>query len=203
MNGVPERTTELLSAYLDGELTKPELREVVDILEHDRAAIAAFRAIQATRRAVRTLPTLDPPRHLIPGGHLGDQLSAYVDGELATAEIPVVSAHLDTCSDCRHELADIDRSRTAVRALPGVEPPEFLTPRVEDHDTVVPFRRRRSTRTAVAIAAGAAAVSLVVALTPIGGSDTPAAVSITELGSRHDARASTGVVPSGVEVGLP
>jgi hypothetical protein len=42
------------------------------------------------------------------------------------------------------------------------------------------------------------------ALIPIGGpTDEPAAVSIVELGDRHDARASTGVTPVAVQVESP
>lgn len=201
---VSDRLAQLLSAYLDGELTKDELREVVDALETNMDAIAVFRNLQATRRAVRTLPSLNPPLHLLPGGHLGDQLSAYLDGELVTAEVPVVSTHLATCTDCRRELAELDRSRTAVRALPGVEPPEFLAPRREDHADELSRRRRLSRRTAVTVAAGVAAIVLMFTLIPIGSAtDEPAAVSIVELGDRHDARASTGLTPVAVQVESP
>ncbi len=197
MARVDERTSMLLSAYLDGELTRDELSEVVDALESNLDAIREFREIQATRKAVRLLPILNPPLELIPGGHLGEQLSAYLDGELITMEMPAVNSHLATCTDCRRELAELDRARTAVRALPGVEPPEFLAPRIEEKAAPSPIRRV-GLRTAVAVAAGVAAVSLAFAVAPRGDDTTPPAVSIVELGSRHDARASTGV-----EVGLP
>lgn len=197
VNPVPERVSMLLSCYLDGELTRDELTEVVAALEGNVEAIAEFRRLKEARKVMRTLPILHMPLELIPGGHLGEQLSAYLDGELVTAEIPVVSSHLDGCPDCRRELADLDRSRTAVRALPGVEPPEFLTPRIEER------RSRRGLKTAVAVAAGAAAVSLAFAVTPLGDGEEPAAVSITELESRHTARASTVPAPTGVQVGSP
>jgi anti-sigma factor RsiW len=197
VNPVPERVSMLLSCYLDGELTRDELTEVVAALENDVDAIAEFRRLKDARKVLRTLPMLHVPLELIPGGHLGEQLSAYLDGELVTEEIPVVSSHLDGCPDCRRELGDLDRSRTAVRALPGVEPPVFLAPRIEAK------RSRRGLKTAVAVAAGAAAVSLAFAVTPLGDSDEPAAVSITELESRHTARASTVPAPTGVQVGSP
>jgi anti-sigma factor RsiW len=198
MAGVDERTSMLLSSYLDGELTRDELSEVVDALETNLDAVAEFRHIQATRRAVRLLPILNPPLDLMPGGHLGEQLSAYLDGELITMEMPAVNSHLATCSDCRRELADLDRARTAIRALPGIEPPAFLSPRIEEKAYTPSPIRRIGIRTAVAVAAGVAAVSLAFAVAPRGDDSTPAAVSIVELGSRHDARASTGVA-----VGLP
>ena len=124
---VSEHISILLSCYLDGALTPSELDEVVVALEADETAIAEFRRLQEVRRTMRLLPLLDVPTYLLPGDHLGEQLSAYLDGELATLEMPVVSAHLDTCSECRRDLAELDKSRIAVRALPGLEPPAFLT----------------------------------------------------------------------------
>ena len=199
MADVSEHISILLSSYLDGELTRSELTEVVDALESDLKAVAAFRELQASRRLLRTLPILNPPLDLLPGGHLGEQLSAYLDGELITAEMPAVNDHLATCTDCRRELGDLDRARTAVRALPGVEPPAFLAPRIEDVRSGESRRRRLGMRTAVAVAAGVAAASLAFAIAPDGGDDgSGAVVSVTDLGSRHNARASTGV-----QVGLP
>jgi anti-sigma factor RsiW len=187
----------LMSCYLDGELTRGELTEVVDALESNLDAIAEFRALKASRRNVRLLPILNVPLELMPGGHLGEQLSAYLDGELITSEIPVVSTHLGSCTDCRRELADLDRSRTSVRALPGLEPPVFLAPKIEDK------KSRRGLRTAVAVAAGAAAVSTMFALTPLGDGPDPTAVSIVELESRHVAVSSGGRTPTGVLVTSP
>ncbi len=187
----------LLSCYLDGELTPSELREVVVALESDLDVIAEFHALKETRSELRTLPVLNMPLALLPGGHLGEQLSAYLDGELITLEMPVVSAHLDSCPDCRRELADLDRSRTAVRALPGVEPPIFLAPKIEEK------KARRGLRTVAALAAGAAAVTLAFAVTPLGDSPNPAAISIIDLESRHTARASTAFVPTAVSVNAP
>jgi anti-sigma factor RsiW len=198
MADVTERISILFSSYLDGELTRSELTEVVDALESSLEAVAAFRELQASRRLLRTLPILNPPLDLLPGGHLGEQLSAYLDGELITAEMPAVNDHLGTCMDCRRELGDLDRARTAIRALPGVEPPEFLAPRIEEARSG-DRRRRLGMRAAVAVAAGVAAASLAFAIAPDGGDDgSSAVVSVTDLGSRHNARASTGV-----QVGLP
>ena len=192
-----DRISMLLSCYLDGELTTTELGEVVVALESDLDVIAEFRSLKETRSALRTLPVLNMPLALLPGGHLGEQLSAYLDGELITAEMPVVSTHLDSCSDCRRELGELDRSRTAVRALPGVEPPIFLAPRIEEK------KSRRGLRTAVALVAGAAAVTLAFAVTPLGDSHNPTAISIIDLESRHAARASTAFVPTALSVNTP
>ncbi len=197
VNAVSPHLSMLLSCYLDGELAKGELSEVVDALETDLDAIAEFRRIKESRKALRGMPTLNVPLHLMPGGHLGEQLSAYLDGELVTAEIPVVASHIDSCSECRRELAELDQSRTAVRALPGVEPPEFLAPRREAKKRNIPLR------TAVAVAAGVAAGSIAFAVTPLGTEDSGQSVSIVDLESRHTARASLSTSVTGLEVSSP
>lgn len=183
-----ERLSLLLSCYLDGALCEEELDGVVYALENDEAAIAEFRRLQEARRSVRLLPMLDVPLHLLPGEHLSEQLSAYLDGELATLEMPAVMTHLDTCSDCRRELADLDRSRTAVRALPGLEPPGFLHIQRETMK-----QHRRGIRTALAVVSGVAAVTLAFTIGPFAQDQEPTAVSISDLQSRHTAIAS---VPS-------
>ncbi len=185
----------LLSCYLDGALTPDELDEVVVALENDLDAIAEFRRLQEVRRSVRVLPMLDVPLCLVPGEHLGEQLSAYLDGELITIEMPAVTTHLGTCTECRRELAELDRSRTAVRALPGLEPPEFL----EVHRQVAK-ERKRGLRTALAVASGVAAVTIAFTVGPFAAEAEPTAVSIVELQSRHAAVASVSSGGVGVQV---
>jgi anti-sigma factor RsiW len=185
----------LLSCYLDGALTSAELDEVVVALETDESAIAEFRRLQEVRRTMRLLPLLDVPMYLLPGDHLSEQLSAYLDGELATIEMPVVSAHLDTCMECRRELAELDKSRIAVRALPGLEPPQFLEVHREARND-----RKRGLRTAVLVASGVAAVTLAFTLGPFASESEPTAVSISDLQSRHTAVASFPSGAIGVQV---
>ena len=48
--------------------------------------------------------------------HLGDLLSAYLDGELAPGEEEGVRDHLDTCADCRRELQLIGDGRSLLRS---------------------------------------------------------------------------------------
>jgi anti-sigma factor RsiW len=185
-----ERTSMLLSCYLDGELTVGELAEVVIILESDLEAIAEFHRLQASRRVIRTLPLLNLPLELLPGGHLSEELSAYLDGELTTMELPAVTTHLDSCAECRAELGDLDRSRIAVRALPGVEAPAFLAV----HRAEKEKRRRRSVWPAAAAAGGVAAAALAFTVGFGGGGSEPTAIDVADLQSRHAAVAS---VPAG------
>lgn len=192
MNSDARRMSILMSCYLDGALTPEELDEVVDTLDTDLDAIAEFRRLKDARRAVRVLPMLEVPAHLIPDGHLDEELSAFLDGELGTAEIPAVASHLGTCDECRMVLADLDQSRIAVRALPGVEPPQFL-----DVHRQAKAGSKRRVPALVALATGVAAVVLAFTVGPFGtGGDRPT-ISIADLDARHAAVAS---VPAAVQV---
>ena len=91
--------------------------------------------------------------------HLGDVLSAYLDGEATAAEARTVVEHLAGCDRCRVEMEDIHAARSALRALPTLELPAEVLDAVDGHRVaeVVPLRRRP-----VRIAAAAAAAILVV-----------------------------------------
>lgn len=84
-------------------------------------------------------------------GHLGDGLSALLDGELGEHEADLAAAHLDACEACRDELAAVQAGRALVRGLPFVEPPVGFV------DQVIGSRRRRRRRAAAA--AGLASVA--------------------------------------------
>lgn len=97
------------------------------------------------------------------------RLSAYLDGELGTAERRAVDAHLRTCPICRRDLADLERVKTLVGALPEVEPPAGLfatvRTRLERPAPVLSplgdWLRTAFRRPAVAAAAAALAVLLI------------------------------------------
>lgn len=192
MNKDHERFSVLLSCYLDGDLTAEELAEVVQVLDSDLEAIAEFRRLKDARRAVRLLPLLKVPVDLLPSEHLDEELSAFLDGELGTLETPVVTSHLETCGECRMMLADLDRSRIAVRALPGVEPPEFLDVHREARAS-----SRRRTPAIAAFVTGIAAVLLAFTVGPFGSRGEQPTISIADLDARHAAVAS---VPSAVQI---
>jgi anti-sigma factor RsiW len=187
-----ERLSMLLSCFLDGDLSQDELDEVVVALETDLDAVSEFRRLKEARRAVRLLPMLEVPEYLLPSEHLEEELSAFLDGELGTVEMPVVTAHLESCGECRMLLADLDRSRIAVRALPGVEPPEFLSVHRE-----AKVASRRRTPAIVALATGVAAVVLAFTVGPLGSGGDQPTISIADLDARHTAVAS---VPAAVQV---
>ncbi|HMD91581.1 MAG TPA: zf-HC2 domain-containing protein [Trebonia sp.] len=49
--------------------------------------------------------------------HLGEQISALVDGELNGAELDRANAHLATCEQCRAEAAELRQLKRELRAL--------------------------------------------------------------------------------------
>ncbi len=192
---------ELFSAYLDGQLTPEELKVVSQLLDGDIGAIQEFRSLQRTRAALRLLPEFEIPANLLPDGHLGDRLSAYLDGELVTMEHRRVTRHVVDCSDCRIALQELDRARIAVRSLPGVDTTMTgETPAI----AAVPPRSHRKRFVAGGIGAAAAAALLVGLV--VGGGDEPA-FSLDDLSTRHVARASAepgfAVLPAGMEIALP
>lgn len=86
--------------------------------------------------------------------HVGDLLSAHLDGELSRDELANVTGHLAECESCREELTAIASVREAVRSLPELDPPVSILAR---------RRPRRWITAAASVAAGALAVGLALA----------------------------------------
>jgi anti-sigma factor RsiW len=61
--------------------------------------------------------------------HLGDRLSALVDGELDGAELDRAHAHLASCEQCRAEAADLRKLKAQLRGLTGGAPAEAAVTR--------------------------------------------------------------------------
>ena len=62
--------------------------------------------------------------------HLGDLLSALVDGELSGTELDRASAHLAGCGSCRAELNSLRRLKHELRGLAGACDAEAITRRL-------------------------------------------------------------------------
>jgi anti-sigma factor RsiW len=78
--------------------------------------------------------------------HLGEQISALIDGELTGAELDRANAHLAACERCRVEAAEIRQLKRALRALFEADCPDGLTRRLLDEGGPggpVPSRRDR------------------------------------------------------------
>ena len=188
---------ELITAYLDAELQHGELDLVVEHLGECHDCVAEFHQIKEMRTALRTLPFLEIPDRLLPDTHPGEQLSAYLDGQLNTSEHDFVISHLDFCTDCRLELHELDSARTAIRSLPGLEPPEFL----ELHKERV-AKERWTRRRVVAAGVGIAAAAAVMVATFGPTTPTPE-FDIDPLFNQHQARVSVDSGINGVPVFSP
>ncbi|GAB4485520.1 MAG: hypothetical protein OHK006_11820 [Thermodesulfovibrionales bacterium] len=63
-------------------------------------------------------------------GHVKEQLGAYLDAELAAAEMQEVSDHLKTCPVCAAELRDLEEAICRIQELDEISPPSWLKQRV-------------------------------------------------------------------------
>jgi anti-sigma factor RsiW len=113
--------------------------------------------------------------------HLGELISAHLDGELDSREAARVAAHLDECPECRHELEAVASARALVRELPPPTLPEPLIPA---------GRGRRI----AAVAASAAAVALAGALL-VAPAESGPPFDLDALVEQHTAR---GIVDPGI-----
>jgi anti-sigma factor RsiW len=59
----------------------------------------------------------------MPGEHLGELLSAQLDGELTDEQSVEMQGHLAVCAECRAELESTSAVRAAVRDAPAVDAP--------------------------------------------------------------------------------
>jgi anti-sigma factor RsiW len=128
---------------------------------------------------------------VIPGSHLGDTLSAFLDDELAPAARHEAEAHLAACADCRAELEEVAAARRAIRIMPvhAVRRPLVETdPFGGDARIVGGSRPGPSARRRRAVWALAAAVAAGVAL--LLPRDPEVAPSLPSLADTHAARAS-------------
>jgi anti-sigma factor RsiW len=128
-------------------------------------------------------------------GHLGDVLSALLDGELADAALVAAETHLEGCAECTHELRLASEARELIRGLPPVEPPATFYP------ALLAGRRRR-------LAVAALASAAVAGLTFVGlraPQESPVTPPVNQLVLDHAATASVSGDPVSelVPVGVP
>ena len=129
--------------------------------------------------------------------HLGDVLSALLDGELDPATAAAAQAHLDDCHTCAAELAAVAGTRSVVRGLPTVDPPFGFYERL--------LRRRSNWRRGVAALVGTAAAA-VTRVTYAAPGAAPVQPRVADAVATHAATASvTGdplsqLAPAGVPV---
>lgn len=140
--------------------------------------------------------------------HLGDALSALLDGELPVAQADQARAHLATCPTCAHELAAVTQARAWVRALPPVEPPFGFYERMllDRQPATVAFGARSNLRRRAGLAALGAAAAAVTVLGVGSPAAQPVSPAVPRLVEAHAASASVGadllskLAPMGVPV---
>lgn len=126
--------------------------------------------------------------------HLGDALSALLDGELPAPQQEVARAHLAACPACAEELAAVRQVRSWVRALPPVDPPfGFYERMLLDRATpALPVGVRASTRRRAGLAALGAAAAAATVLGIGSPSERPVSPSVPRLVEAHATGASVG-----------
>jgi len=115
--------------------------------------------------------------------HLGEGVSAYLDGELPALERHRAEAHLAGCDVCRDELSDMMFVRARLRAIPMLELPLQLTVRPAAAKRI--YRRPR-----VLVGAAAATVATVLAFAAITAPGEVVALSGDDFSISYRARAS-------------
>lgn len=112
-----------------------------------------------------------------PEAHLGDALSALVDGELTSGEEAAARSHVVRCPACRAELAAVEDTRALLRGLPALDLPPVVVERARW------VGRRRPSRVAAvaATAVAAAAAALFVVVPPEPEAVTPKVGQLVEV----------------------
>jgi anti-sigma factor RsiW len=118
--------------------------------------------------------------------HLGELLSAHLDGELLDHERGRVAGHLQECERCRDELAQLAAARASVRSLPILEMPAVVREAVGMAPDPLPLRRHPG----VWIGAAAAAAAVVFVGAAIAAAPEPQQISPPELSAVYGAVSS-------------
>lgn len=125
--------------------------------------------------------------------HLGELLSAYLDGELAGDEHNRVTTHLAVCTGCQEDLAGLHQARAAVRGLPILEAPGWVGPTAVAE---APSRHPVAWVAAVAAAVLVATIGIATWVSPTPGLD----LDFDDIANTHRVRASQDGVPTGVRL---
>jgi anti-sigma factor RsiW len=115
--------------------------------------------------------------------HPDELLSTFLDGELTAAERRKVLTHVAGCEECRAELEELAAVRARIRALPMLDVSSELLGLRPGRPT--PSHRRR-----IWVGAAAAVAAAVVALATLTAPDATLSVTIGDLVTPLNARAS-------------
>jgi anti-sigma factor RsiW len=114
--------------------------------------------------------------------HLGELLSAYLDGEVTESERNLVTSHIPDCGTCQAELADLHLARSALRSLPVLDLPAGLLD--GEAGVVIPLVRRPR----VWVAAAAATVAVFVGVATFVAPEPTTPISFNEISLEHNNR---------------
>lgn len=129
--------SELISAYLDGELASSEQSRLVDHLSSCGRCSAELAEIQAVRSAVRSLPILELPSGLIPEGDgevvpLHRKRGVWVGAAAAIAAVVIAVAALVTPPPTSVSIDDLSsRFGARVSLDPAFGPAKVVVPELE------------------------------------------------------------------------
>ena len=141
--------------------------------------------------------------------HLGDALSALLDGELSPAQQETARDHLVACPECTEELAAVGQARSWVRGLPQVDPPFGFYERIlldRPQPGTPPFGARTNLRRRAGFAALGAAAAAVTVLGVGSPAARPVNPAVPRMVEAHATSASVGadllskLAPVGVPV---
>jgi anti-sigma factor RsiW len=170
----PPSPRELLSAYLDGELDAPEVTAVERYLAGSADGRADLEALTAVRLSIRDLGPVEPP-----AGFFERLLDEGADDEAAIAPAPsplraVPAGAAAIAADGHADAAD---------AAEAVSPSPFQPAGASRPRTARAGRTPVFGRVAVAVGAAAAAVVLLLGVTPLSDSVVP---PVQAYAARHD-----------------
>jgi anti-sigma factor RsiW len=115
-------------------------------------------------------------------GHLGEELSVYLDGELSQFEARKVTSHLAGCDHCRDYLGELIDIRARLRSVPMMDyvwQPKEAAP-------IIPIRRRPR----VLVGAAAAVATIIVAVATLSAPRGVVALNSGDFAVSYNARRS-------------
>ena len=142
-----KRIQNSLSAYLDNELTPRRHKQVETHLRSCQECSDMLSAFQKNCQRVADLShpapsTLKDTVMAEIHAQFQDELSAYLDNELAPAEHQRIEAHLHTCSECSEMLTAFQENRQRIKTLAHPAPASI-------HDAVMAEIRQQTADTHV------------------------------------------------------
>ncbi len=143
-----KRIQDNLSAYLDNELTPSRHKQVEAHLRSCQECSDMLSAFQQNRQMVADLshPAPSALKDAVMAKihtQFQDDLSAYLDNELAPAEHQRIEAHLHTCNACSEMLATFQENRQRIKTLEHPAPASI-------HDAVMAQIRQQAAEADVA-----------------------------------------------------